>query len=84
MVERNESKDPVVIGYCDACGYPIYDNDEYYDLDGVKIHAEGVGAKARIMGTELYRNISCIFLYLQGDHAEDETAKLFGFERRNA
>ena len=79
---RNEYNDPVVIGYCEACGYPIYDNEEYYDLDGVKVHAEGVGARAKIIDTYLSFNMSCILLHLQREHLDDEAAKLFGFEKK--
>ena len=82
---RNESGDPIIIGYCAACGYPIYDHEEYYETDdGEKIHAEGVGARAKIIDTNLSFNLSCVLLHLQREYMEDEAAKLFGFERRKA
>lgn len=83
-VNKPDSGDPVVIGTCEACGHPIYSNEDYYLSDGEMIHAEGVGANAKIVGTETSVPISCLFLYLQKDGMECETAKLFGIENVTA
>lgn len=83
--ERHErNSDPVVIGTCAACGYPIYSNEEYFVSNDEMIHAEGVGANAKIVGTETSVPISCLFLYLQQDGMEEEAAHLFGIERVKA
>lgn len=84
-VPRIESDDPVVVGYCVACDHPIYSNEDYYiDQYGAMIHAQGVGAEATITGTETKVNVSCLYLYLQQEHTEDEAAKMFEIERVNA
>ena len=80
QVNKNQN-DPVVIGYCAACGHPIFSNEDYYTAGDDMIHAEGVGARAKIIGTETNINVSCLLLMLQQDGMEDETAKLFGIER---
>lgn len=80
----SDSGDPVVIGTCAACGHPVFSNEDYYESDGEMIHAEGVGANAKIVGTETSVPISCLFLYLQKDGMNDEAAKLFGIEKVTA
>lgn len=72
------ANDPVVIGYCAACGHPVYSNDDYYISGDEMIHASGVGAIARTVETGKSIYMSCLFLHLQQELMEEETAKLFG------
>lgn len=81
---RSEAGDPVVIGTCAACGHPIYSNEDYYISNDEMIHAEGVGASAKVPGMARWIKMSCLFLHLQQDGMEDEAAKLFGIEKVTA
>lgn len=84
-VVRAESDDPVVVGYCTACDQPIFSNEDYYiDQYGAMIHAKGVGATAKIAGSDTSIYISCLHLYLQQEHPEYETAEIFGLEKKEA
>ena len=80
-VNKPDNGDPVVIGTCAACGHPIYSNEDYYLSDGEMIHAEGVGASAKVPGQARWIKLSCLFLHLNEESMEDEAAKLFGIER---
>ena len=73
--------DPVEIGVCAGCGQPIYSNEDHW-LDGVNmIHAEGAGARVKVIGTELWKNVSCLFLYLNEEMLDNEVAEAMKIER---
>lgn len=81
---KTPSNDPIEIGICEGCGYPIYSNENYW-LDGENmIHADGVGATATVIGQQQKRNISCLFLYLQSELLEDEVARALEIEKVKA
>ena len=84
-VPKVECDDPVVVGYCVACDHPIYSNEDYYiDQYGAMIHAKGVGATAKTAESDTSIYISCLYLYLQQEILEDDAAKLFGIEKKEA
>lgn len=81
---KTPSNDPIEIGICSGCGYPIYSNENYW-LDGDNmIHADGVGARATVIGQQHKRNICCLFLYLQRELLEDEVADAMRIEKKKA
>lgn len=84
VIKKTKASDPVEIGICAACGHPIFSNEDYYISEGEMIHAEGVGASAKVPGMARWINMSCLFLHLQREHMEDEAAELFGIERKRA
>ena len=38
--EYHASREPEIIGYCEACGSPIYKGLDYIDLQNIKLHDE--------------------------------------------
>lgn len=38
--EHYVSRDPEIVGYCEACGAPIYKGLDYIDLQSVLLHDE--------------------------------------------
>lgn len=38
--EAYASREPEIIGYCEACGSPIYKGLDYIDLQSIKLHDE--------------------------------------------
>ena len=40
--------EPRVFAYCEECGYEIYDEDEYYEIDGKNYCEACVGSFLRI------------------------------------
>ena len=38
--EAYASRDPEIVGYCEACGAPIYKGLDYIDLKSVLLHDE--------------------------------------------
>ena len=77
------ANDPVIIGYCAGCGNPIYSNEQYLTYFGDMIHAEGVGAVARIVDNEMNRTIqmSCVLLYIREICEEDKVIEALGMTR---
>lgn len=78
----HNNNDPIIIGYCEGCGHPIYSNEDYFEHDGDIVHADGVGARAKVIGSDLKVNMSCFLLYLELTYAHEQAAELFGFERK--
>ena len=65
---RNDGGDPYEIGRCAGCGHAIMSDDDYFISGEDMIHAEGVGAVAKVPGKAKAINMSCLFLYLQREH----------------
>lgn len=81
---KTQSNDPIEIGICAGCGHPIYSNENYW-LDGDNmIHADGVGASAKVPGQARWIKLSCLFLHLNEESMEDEVADAMKIERKTA